>query len=61
MNKWEADDGYYKFKIVESDDTFDLYVDSPFNDERLWFPSYRSARNHLKREYGFEGRMKKVL
>ncbi|KMN43361.1 hypothetical protein ACT1UG_22530 [Bacillus paramycoides] len=61
MGKWEAQDGLYKFVIVENDGHFDLTVDSPFNDERLWFPSYRMARNHLKKEYGFEGRMKKVL
>ncbi|MDO8159608.1 hypothetical protein FKQ51_20070 [Bacillus toyonensis] len=44
---------YYKEKI------FGMNIWGAWEDRSLWFPTYQSARRHLKKEYCFDGRMKK--
>ena len=57
---WTAKWGDYTFTINEVDGRFDLHVDHFYaNDHGLWFRSYKSARDFLRKEYGFSGRMDK--
>ncbi|MGH0950702.1 hypothetical protein [Bacillus mycoides] len=44
---------YYKEKILG------MNIWGAWEDNALWFPTYQSARNYLKKEYDFSGRMKK--
>lgn len=61
MGVWIGEDDSFKCTIKEtSDGYFDLIVVGRFSDFKDWFPSYKSARNFLKREYAFTGRMKKI-
>ncbi|ATX84247.1 MULTISPECIES: hypothetical protein [Bacillus] len=62
MKKWTAKEGNYTYIIREnSDGTFDLTVKNPIrSDFHLWFPSYKSARDYLRCEEDFTGRMKQV-
>lgn len=61
MNVWIGEDGHFKCTIKEKfDGYFDLIIVDRFSNFKDWFPSYKSARNFLKREYAFTGRMKKV-
>ncbi|MCY0092193.1 MULTISPECIES: hypothetical protein [Bacillus amyloliquefaciens group] len=61
MKRWTATDGNYTYTIEEKDDgKFDLMVDH-LGDKVFWlFQSYNSARNFLRNEYAFTGRMKQV-
>ncbi|MGG3721618.1 hypothetical protein ABET08_16055 [Bacillus subtilis] len=61
MKKWMAKDGNYTYTIKES--VFggvDLNIDHLGDEMRLWFQTYKSARNYLRREEDFTGRMKLV-
>ncbi|RFB01839.1 hypothetical protein DZB72_21190 [Bacillus sp. MT] len=62
MKKWVAKDGAYTYTITEnSDGTFGLNINHPVrSDSSLWFHSYKSARDYLRREEYFMGRMKQV-
>ncbi|PGB56868.1 hypothetical protein [Bacillus anthracis] len=61
MNVWKGKEGRYKYTIKEREDGyFDLTVDAPYDNLEEWFPSYRTAREFLKREYYFTGRMKQI-
>ncbi|MDN5389857.1 MULTISPECIES: hypothetical protein [Bacillus] len=62
VKKWMAKDGNYTYTIEEGPyGDFDLTIDSPISGKmHLWFPSYRSARDYLRREEDFKGRMKLV-
>lgn len=60
MAKWMAEQGSYKFTIEEAGEHFDLLVEFLTEKQRLWFRSYVSARNFLRKEYSLTGRMKKV-
>ncbi|MEC2307674.1 hypothetical protein [Bacillus atrophaeus] len=62
MKKWMAKDGLYTYIIEESPcGNFDLTIDNPIAEKmHLWFPSYKSARDYLRREEDFIGRMKLV-
>ncbi|UZN53050.1 hypothetical protein [Bacillus paralicheniformis] len=57
-----AKEGNYTYTIEESPSgDFDLTIDNPISGEiHLWFPSYRSARDYLRHEEDFTGRMKLV-
>ena len=63
MKKWIAEWGAYTFTITEiAEDRYDLGVDHFYaNDLGLWFYSYKSARDFLRKEYGFIGRMKRSV
>ncbi|MCR1990210.1 hypothetical protein NSA31_00080 [Bacillus subtilis] len=62
MKKWMAKDGLNTYIIAErADGDFDLTVKNPISqDLLLWFFSYKSARDYLRVEEGFTGRMKRV-
>lgn len=62
MKKWMAKDRSYTYTITENlDGTFDLIINHPVrSDSSLWFRSYKSARDYLRREEYFMGRMKQV-
>lgn len=62
MRKWVGDDGSYFYEITEkTDGTFELIIKHPIHsDSSLWFRSYRSARDYLRREEYFMGRMQLV-
>ncbi|MED4843910.1 hypothetical protein [Bacillus atrophaeus] len=62
MKKWIAKDSNYTYTIEESPcGNFDLTIDNPITEKmQLWFPSYKSARDYLRREEDFTGRMKQV-
>lgn len=64
VNQWEGEEDGWKFKITEnSRGIFVPYWNSQgwWNDDYMWFPNYQGARNYLKREYFFNGRMKKAM
>ncbi|MGX4281980.1 hypothetical protein ACWJJS_03825 [Bacillus sp. JK106] len=61
MKKWTAKEGNCTYTIEKiADGTFDLTVDVLGQKTYLWFPSYASARNYLRNEESFTGRMKQV-
>ncbi|MFE9945447.1 hypothetical protein ACFYP2_17090 [Bacillus velezensis] len=61
MKKWTAKEGNCTYTIEErADGIFDLTVDVLGQKTYLWFPSYASARNYLRNEESFIGRMKQV-
>ncbi|MCP6683223.1 hypothetical protein [Bacillus nakamurai] len=61
MKKWTAKDGNHTYTIEErADGTFNLTVDFLGRKDYLWFLSYASARNYLRNEEAFTGRMKQV-
>lgn len=61
MKRWIAKDGSRTYIIEEKDDgKFDLMVDCLGDKMFWWFYSYESARNYLRNEYHFRGRMKQI-
>ncbi|WP_426568659.1 hypothetical protein P5614_021080 (plasmid) [Bacillus velezensis] len=61
MKNWTAEHGNCTYTIEETTDgTFDLTVNVLGKKTYLWFPSYVSARNYLRNEEAFTGRMKQV-
>ncbi|MCY7943901.1 hypothetical protein [Bacillus inaquosorum] len=61
VKKWVAKEGSYTYTIEESGHRhFDLTIDHLGDKMYLWFPSYQSARDYLRREEDFIGRMKQV-
>lgn len=62
-NEWYCDDGQFSYAITEDVDGcfYASYHTTYWISDNLWFPSYSSARTYLKKEFGFTGRMKKVV
>ncbi|WP_063668156.1 hypothetical protein [Bacillus nakamurai] len=61
MKKWTAKEGNYTYTIDErADGNFDLTINFLGDRLYLWFPSYKSARDYLRREEDFTGRMNQV-
>lgn len=61
MAKWVGVTGAYTFEIKEVGGNFDLDINFLGDKTFFWFNSYQSARNFIRDEYGFTGRMKKVV
>lgn len=62
MLKWIIKQDVYTFIIEKrvEDETVDLTISFYGGTTKFWFPSYRSARYFLRKEYYVVGRMKKV-